>query len=222
VFRLSLQEEVVQLTKIVGPKRFVRVAGCSVLVILASVGCVDSGLITSSDARSGMLRDQASASSGSGAQIERSDFPFGFLGGGDPRDNLAIFVGPLDPVAAIPIKCADPTIIVPVSPGARAQMVTVPSGAVHVTALTREANIAVWQFTGTLTSFCPLLSAPLIATGTVHYKVEISDLAEHIDAVGTVTLTSGGEARLHVTASILFAADGTLKRDVERVILTPL
>jgi hypothetical protein len=76
-----------------------------------------------------------------------------------------------------------------------------------------QANIAVWQFTDTLTSFCPLLSAPLIATGTVHYEVEISDLAERIDAVGTVTLTSGGEARLHATAFILFAADGTLKRD---------
>lgn len=199
-----------------------RVAGATVLVALTVAGCADSGFTTSAIPASPIPRDVTNSSSGSGAQVERSDFPFGFLGGGDPRDNLAIFVGPLDPVAAIPIKCVSPTTIVPVSPGARAQIVTVPSGAVHINALTRDANIAVWQFTGTLTSTCPLLGAPLVATGTVHYKVEIRDLAEHIDAVGIVQLTGGGRARLHATASILFGVDGTLKRDEERVILTPI
>jgi hypothetical protein len=199
-----------------------RLTGATLLLALTAAGCEDSGFTTSAIAAPPMPRDVTNFSSGAGARIGRSDFPFGFLGGGDPRDNLAIFVGPLDPVAAIPIKCASPTTIVPVSPGARAQNVTVPSGAMHINALTRDANIAVWQFTGTVTSTCPLLGAPLVATGTVHYKVEIRDLAEHIDAVGIVQLTSGGQARLHATASILFAADGTLKQDDERVILTPL
>jgi hypothetical protein len=118
--------------------------------------------------------------------------------------------------AKIAVVSGDPS-----RPGRFTAELAMPDG-YHITALTREANIAVWQFTGTLTSYCPLLGAPLVATGTVHYKVEIRDLAEHIDAVGTVQLTAGGQARLHATASILFAADGTLKKDDERVILTPL
>lgn len=185
------------------------------------------------DASGGLTFDESS-SQDAGAVIERSEFPFGFVGGGDPRDNLAFFVGPVDPVAAAAIKCPDPSIIAPISPGGRPQIVTVPSGRVQVKAIVREAHIAVWQFTGLVTSYCQLVAAPVVATGVVRYTVTISNdgvfaggggpgaAMWHINAVGVVDLTSGGQARLHATARILVLPDGSLRFDEERISLTPL
>jgi len=196
---------------------------------LLFVACTDHP--TAPDTTENAQTPALAAASSGGAQVVRTDFPFGFLGGGDPRDNLAFFVGPLDPVAALVIKCPDPSIIAPVSPGARAQIVTAPSGRVNIHAITRQAHIAVWQFTGVITSTCQLIGAPLVATGVVLYTVEITNadfpagpgaFHEHIDAVGTVDLTSGGQARLHATARILVLPDGTLGFDEERISLTPL
>jgi len=65
-------------------------------IALLTVACADR-----QDTTAPASPADAASVSASGAQIERSDFPFGFLGGGDPRDNLAFFVGPLDPVAAV-------------------------------------------------------------------------------------------------------------------------
>jgi hypothetical protein len=161
--------------------------------------------------------------------VVRTDFPFGFLGGGDPRDNLAFFVGPLDPVAAVALKCPDPTVIAPISPGARAQIVNAPSGHVQVGALTRDAHIAIWQFTGPV-DYCALIGAPVVATGVVQYKAEITNAAgaapgvitEDAIAQGTVDLTSGGQARVRAMARIVIQPDGTALFDEERVSLTPL
>jgi hypothetical protein len=198
------------------------------------VACSDADHPTAPERGSRGLTFDESSSSDAGAVIERSDFPFGFVGGGDPRDNLAFFVGPLDPVAAAAIKCPDPDIIAPVSPGARAQIVTVPPGRVQIRAITREAHIAVWQFTGLVTSFCQLVVAPVVATGVVHYTVTTTNEGAfaggggpgaatwHINAVGVVDLTSGGQARLHATARILVLPDGSLRFDEERISLTPL
>jgi hypothetical protein len=208
-------------------------AGVTLGLALLTVACDDRPVPTAPTDPSALTPGLDKASS-SGAQVERTDFPFGFAGGGDPRDNLAFFVGPLDPVAAAALKCPDPDVIAPVSPGARAQIVTVPTGRVQVRAITREAHIAVWQFTGPVTSTCPLVSAPVVATGIVHYTVTTTDADAfggaggpgaatwHVNAVGVVDLTSGGQARLHATARILVLPDGSLRFDEERVRLTPL
>jgi hypothetical protein len=202
------------------------------LALLAACSDADQPTAPGSGSRSPTFDE--SASSDAGAVIERSEFPFGFVGGGDPRDNLAFFVGPVDPVAAAAIKCPDPSIIAPISPGGRPQIVTVPSGRVQVKAIVREAHIAVWQFTGPVTSFCQLVAAPVVATGVVHYTVTIGNdgvfaggggpgaAVWHINAVGVVDLTSGGQARLHATARILVLPDGSLRFDEERISLAPL
>jgi hypothetical protein len=206
-------------------------------LLIATAACSDTSapVAPSTPTAKPTLDNAASASSGSGATIEHSDFPFGFLGGGDPRDNLAFFVGPLDPVQAVRIKCPDPSVIAPVSPGARAKILTTPSGQVQVEAITRDAHIAVWQFTGPILSPCQLIDAPVVATGVVRYTVEQTNsnvldgvsggpgaATLHLEALGVVDLTSGGQARLHATARILIRPDGTLAFDVERVSLTPI
>lgn len=172
--------------------------------------------------------DHASAD---GATIDRSLFPYGFLGGGDPRDGLRFFAGPVDPVAAVALKCPDASVIAPISPGARTQTVTTPSGRIQVGAYNQQTHIAVWQYgAGLVTDPCQLVGAPVVATGVVQYKLEIANdggagtgaFVLHVNAVGVVDLTSGGQARLHATARILIRPDGTLQFDEERVSLTPI
>lgn len=206
------------------------------VALLSTAACTDGHIPTTPAGPLDSPVLATAASSGGGAVVDRSLFPYGFLGGGDPRDGLAFFAGPVDPVAAVPIKCADPSIIVPISPGARTQTVTTPSGRIQTNASNDATHIAVWQYgEGIVTDACQLLGAPLVATGVVHYTAHTTNqgllfgdeagpgaTTWHVNAEGIVELTSGGQARLHVTVRILILPDGTFKFDEERVRLTPL
>jgi hypothetical protein len=201
---------------------------------LLTAGCADHQAPTAPGASLTTPTLARASASGSGATVERSTFPFGFVGV-DPAAGLAWFVGPLDPVEAVDIKCPDPSVIAPVSPGAQSKIVTTPNGRVQIRGITREAHVAVWQFTGPLTSLCQLVGAPVVATGVVHYTVTITNTnvldglpggpgaaVQHTTAVGVVDLSGGGQARLHASARIVVLPDGTLRADEERIRLTPL
>ena len=111
---------------------------------------------------------------------------------------------------------------------------TTPSGRVIRVAHNPEAPIAVWAYgAASLTSFCQLVGSPLLATGVVDYKTELSNCpcvgstgpgaaVANVEASGVVTLTAGGQARLHLSAQVVISPDGTVRRDETRVTLVPL
>jgi hypothetical protein len=164
------------------------------------------------------------ASSGDGATHSRT----GILGnwwGGDPRDQLALMVGFEVPIAKV---CATGDQTSDVSPGT-GKVVLIPTGRVHFTALSREADVVVVQYGAGLLgpTVCPLVGAPVVATGTVKFTyrasfVEAGGIVAHATAEGVVDLAGGGQARLFAKAHLLVRDDGTVVLDEQRVRLTPL
>ena len=165
-----------------------------------------------------------------GAVVDRNLAPYGHFGR-DPETGLVIFVGPADPVAGAALKCPDPRVIAPIPPETRIQTITTPSGRVMRHGYNDAAPIAVWAYpAGPVTSFCQVVGAPLVATGTVRYDSQQSvppgdgpgAFVAHFKANGVVDLVAGGQARLQLNAMQVFGPDGTLVREETRITLTPL
>jgi hypothetical protein len=163
------------------------------------------------------------SSSGDGATHIRTPI-LGNWWGGDPRDQLALVVGFEVPIADV---CASGDQFGGVSPGT-GKAVLIPTGRVHFTSFSREAHAVVVQYgAGLLSStVCPLVDAPVVATGTVKFTYQANfveaGIVAHATAEGIVDLTSGGQARLFATSRLLIHTDGSVAFDVQRVRLTPL
>jgi hypothetical protein len=163
----------------------------------------------------------------SGAVIVRRDI-VGQFWGGDPHDGLALVIGFLAPIADVCAANGDP-LFGPVSPGS-GMALFVPTGRVRFDGFSRAANVVVVQYGAGLlgTDVCPLVGAPVVATGTVLFTYRVSfyfdspNQVAHATAQGIVNLTSGGQARLSASATFIMHADGTLVVDDQRVSLNPL
>jgi hypothetical protein len=90
-----------------------------------------------------------------------------------------------------------------------------------------DGHVAVFAYgAGITTSPCDLVGAPVAATGAVrlHYVARVEGggaTVFQVGARGTVTLATGGEARLTATWRQVVRPDGTLLFDLEPVTLTP-
>jgi hypothetical protein len=186
------------------------------LLCAALVGCTDRG-ITSPAGDDAIERSQAATFRG--ATIDRSSFVGTVFGGGPPQ-NLAVSVGN--------------ATVCPFSPGSPAPLMIVqtPSGKIPTHAVTREANVQVFEFSaGIVTDACDLLDAPLVATGTVFFThiatfeppgTAPGSFRIHVTVHGIVDLVEGGQARLQAIANFVIRPDGTLVKDQEPVTLKPI
>jgi hypothetical protein len=200
-------------------------AGLTLGLALLAAACAD-GIAPTAPARSAAPGTVFAKGSSSGATIART----GILGnwwGGDPRDQLALFIGFEVPIAEV---CATGDQLSGVSPGT-GKAVFSPTARIHFTSFSREAHAVVVQYGAGLlgADVCPLVGAPVVATGTVKFTYRANNFSfvepgvvAHATAEGIVDLTSGGQARLFATTRMLVRSDGSLVLDVQRVRLTPL
>ena len=147
-----------------------------------------------------------------------------FLMGGDPSNPLALQAG-FDPGMTAEQVCEDPFGHGVTGEG---PIVFTPPGGIHTHTSDRDASLVVYQFGGgPVSDPCQLVGAPVVATGTgkFTYKESISGRGAHVVHItvqGTVDLVAGGQARLWAGARVTILPDGSLRRDDERVRLTPL
>ena len=106
-------------------------------------------------------------------------------------------------------------------------VLTPPGGFLAGDAGGRNVPVQVFQFAGIPTSFCDLVGAPLVATGTVNFTVPLlvpssGVVVNEATVNGIVQLVGGGQARLFALLRFTVRPDGTVLFDVELVRLTPL
>ena len=190
-----------------------------------AIACADANVPTMPPSSSAPDFAAANAPPESGPNVVRGPFLptiiFAFDG------ELVVAIGYEEPFAE---HCAD--FISPNQPGS-GQIVFTPAGGAHFRQSGRNLNVVVFQFAGEVGDICEdLANAPVVATGTGDLTAASNDLifggtSPGADqAVGTVngvvTLTSGGQARLHVSVVTLFKPDGSFAFDHARIVLRPI
>jgi hypothetical protein len=190
-----------------------------------ATACADANVPTIPTSASAPDFAAANAPPESGPNVLRGPFipTFTFAFDGD----LVVAVGYEEPFAE---HCAD--FLSPNQPGS-GQFVFTPAGGAHFRESGRNLDVVVFQFAGEVVDPCEdLADAPVVATGTGDLTLASNDLfaggagpgADQLAATvnGVVTLTSGGQARLHVSVVTLFKPDGSFAFDHTRIVLRPI
>ena len=193
-----------------------RLLHCGAVALL--VGCTDTGgLPTDQNPGNHAIRPSTAA------EVIRTNVGFAF--GADLNSQLAVVAG-FDVGVTPADLCAENFDI---SDNSIAHIVLTPSGGFHESATSREEEVPVlvFEFAGGLSSYCDLVGAPLIASGTVKYTFSAQLPSSGILAFswtvhGIVDLESGGQARLFGSTRAVILPDGSVLFDESRVRLTPL
>jgi hypothetical protein len=209
------------------PSRAGRALAGGAVVVTLSAACSDADTPVTGPGAMAMAPVAARDASRGADVFRQALLLIGVVYGGEPSSGLAVSVGAVDPVGALAESCADPSAFIMLAPG-RAQVVTTPSGTTHNIASGDEVPVAVFAYGGGIvTSSCQLVGAPVVATGTVRYSLQLrfgesGAQVAHASAHGIVTLAAGGQARLWSMWRQVTRPDGTVVFDSEPVELKPL
>jgi hypothetical protein len=112
----------------------------------------------------------------------------------------------------------------PLSPNSRGQAVLPPPGGFLLTGHGQDLPVLIYEFAG---DPCDGTGESLVASGITQVQASDKHLlngtqVQNTEIRGTVDLTGGGQALLVVHSTFHVLADGTVKFDKTRIVLTPI